>query len=156
MVHWKLILTPIKYIKVNKKNPRQISKKQVQHLEDLITTYGMIDKPILNVDLTLIGGHQRLKLLKKMKIKEIPCWIPDRLLSDKDVDRLCVGLNLNQGTWDYDILANEYEMLDLLEWGFTEEQLVGDCKIAEEKVSDGVDDEKPKKMKSCPHCGGEI
>ena len=90
-----------------------------------------------------------------MKAKTIQCWIPDVQLEQQDIDHLCIGLNLNQGEFDYDILSNEYEVIDLLEWGFTEEQLIGKTEIAEEIVAEN---KAPKKneCKLCPACGHEF
>jgi DNA modification methylase len=132
MINWKLQSIPLKSIVPTLKNPRKIDKNQLSHLENLISKFGLIDKPILNSDFTLIGGHQRLKILKKMKVKEVECWIPDQQLSQEDLNHLCIGLNLNQGKWDYDILANEWNMIDLIKWGFSEEQLVGLTKESEQ------------------------
>jgi DNA modification methylase len=125
MITWKLETIPIKELKDHPKNPRYITKEQNQHLTDLIAKFGLIEKPIINLDRTIIGGHQRIKILKKMKIKEVECWVPDQQLAEEDINHLCVGLNLNQGEFDYDILANQWDPMDLLKWGFTEEQLLG-------------------------------
>ncbi len=56
---------------------------------------------------------------------------------------MCIGLNLHQGAWDFDLLANEWDPIDLLNYGFTEEQLLGTSKenIAEELASDDEEDE---------------
>jgi DNA modification methylase len=143
MINWKLESIPIKELKDHPKNPRQINKEQLKHLENLIRKFGLIDKPIINLDKTIIGGHQRIKILKKMRTKTVECWVPDQQLTDENIDHLCIGLNLNQGQFDYDILANQWEPLDLLKWGFTEEQLLGSCKEAEEIASslDGEDED---------------
>jgi len=143
MINWQLKSVPIKQIKPLEKNPRQISKDQIGHLENLIKKFGLIDKPILNNDLTLIGGHQRIKILKKMKAKEVECWVADEQLSQEDIEHLCIGLNLNQGSWDYDILANQWEALDLLKYGFTEEQLLGMDKEVETVESDLSEEDDP-------------
>lgn len=156
MINWTLQTIPIKNLRVNPKNPRQISKEQAQHLESLIKKYGMIEKLIVDIDLMVIGGHQRLRILKKMKLKEVECWVPDRELDANELDHLCVGLNLNQGKWDYDILANEYEVIDLLKWGFSEDQLLGDCKEAEGKIAETEPESNSKKTKNCPNCGCEL
>ena len=156
MITWKIQTIPLKNLKDNPKNPREITKKQLKHLEDLIKDFGLIDKPIVNLDMTIIGGHQRIRILKKKKIKEVDCWIPDIQLEPAQIDRLCVGLNLNQGHWDWDCLANEFEPLDLLNWGFTEEQLIGSCKEAEDLLSDSPDENSNKKKKACPNCGHEL
>jgi DNA modification methylase len=64
-------------------------------------------------------------VLKKQKQKIVECWVPDRELSEEEVEELMIRHNQNTGSFDYEILANEYEMFDLLQWGFTEEQLIG-------------------------------
>lgn len=154
MIQWHLEVLAIKDLKPHPKNPRQISKDQYIHLENLIDKFGLIDKPIVNKDWTIIGGHQRIKILKKMKVKTIECWVPERFLDDSEIDHLCIGLNLNQGEFDFDILANEWEPLDLLKYGFTEKQLLDFSGVDEIESSDG--EEKNKKTKCCPQCGHEF
>ncbi len=152
MITWTMKLLPIKDLKDHSRNPRKITKEQQQHLQNLIEKYGLIDKPIVNLDMTIIGGNQRIKILKKMKVKQVDCWMPDRTLEQEDIDNLCVGLNLNQGSFDHDILANEWDPIDLLRYGFTEQQLVGSFKVSEDMLGK----EKDKKKKSCPNCGNEF
>ena len=152
MINWKLEKIPIKDLKEHPKNPRHISKEHLQHLENLIGKFGMIDKPIVNLDRMIIGGHQRIKILKKQKQKEIECWVPERQLTEEEIDHLCIGLNLNQGAWNYDKLANEWDPCDLLNWGFTEEQLLG----CFEKAEKNPEKQKEKKQKTCPQCGHEF
>lgn len=128
MIKWKLEELSIKDLKEHPKNPRQIKKDQFDRLSGLIDKFGLIDKPIINTDMTIIGGHQRIRVLKKKKVKVIECWVADRQLTDEEIDELCIGLNLHQGAWDFDILANMWDPIDLLNYGFTEDQLLGDCK----------------------------
>lgn len=154
MIEWHIEIIPIKQLKSHPKNPRRISKEQTHHLQGLIEKFGLIDKLIVNRDRTIIGGHQRLKILKKIKYKEVECWLPSSQLSQEEIDHLCIGLNLNQGEFDYDILANQWDELDLLKYGFTEEQLTGICKENEE-ISDEENSNK-KKKKCCPKCGHEF
>jgi len=47
--------------------------------------------------------------------------VPETKLSDRDVEELNIRLNRNTGEWDWDILANEWEVEDLQEWGFDDE-----------------------------------
>lgn len=124
-MHWHLEVLSIKELKDHPKNPRQISKDQVHHLTECIKKFGLVDKPIVNKDFTIIAGHQRIKILKKMKSRTVECWVPDEELSQEDVDEFLIKHNLNQGNFDYEILANQWEPLDLLKYGFTEEQLIG-------------------------------
>lgn len=158
MINWTLEDIPIKSLKEHPKNPRQINKEMAQHLKTNLDRFGLIDKPIVNRDYTIIGGHQRIRILKKKKVKTVQCWVPDVELSEKEVDELCIGLNLHQGAWDWDILANQWEPLDLLQYGFSEEKLLGTCKEAEE-ILDETEEEsssKAKKQKCCPNCGHEF
>ena len=107
------------------KNPRSLSEKEFKQLKTSLDKFGMIDKPIVNADSlhTIIGGHQRKHVLEASGVKEIECWIPDRELSDKEVEELNIRLNKNTGSWDFDVLANEFELDDLLEWGFDKHEL---------------------------------
>jgi len=107
------------------KNPRSLSEKEFKQLKTSLDKFGMIDKPIVNADSahTIIGGHQRKHVLEASGVKEIECWIPDRELSDKEVEELNIRLNKNTGSWDFDMLANEFELDDLLDWGFDKQEL---------------------------------
>lgn len=53
----------------------------------------------------------------------MPVYVHDEELTSSQVDELTVRLNRNTGEFDYEILANEYEIVDLLNWGFTEGEL---------------------------------
>ena len=107
------------------KNPRSLSDKEFKQLKTSLDKFGMIDKPIVNADSanTIIGGHQRKHVLEATGVTEIECWIPDRELTAKEVEELNIRLNKNTGAWDFDVLANEFELDDLLEWGFDKGEL---------------------------------
>lgn len=123
MIDWKLEKRKISDLKPNPKNPRRLSKHDAEHLEKSLERFGLIDKPIINPDGLIIGGHQRLSILGKKKGESIDCWVPDRTLSEKEVEELNIRLNRNTGEWDFDILANQWDLNDLLQYGFTEEEL---------------------------------
>ena len=100
-------------------NPRQISTKQFNDLKESITKFGMVDPLIVNKNsYTIVGGHQRYKICKQLGYKEIGCIILDL---DKEQEReLNIRLNKNTGEFDMDILANEFDIQELTEWGFKE------------------------------------
>lgn len=156
MINWTLKSIPIKDLKDHPKNPRQISKEQYRKLEGLIERFGLIDKPLVNVDNTIIGGHQRVKILKKKKVKEVECWVPEYELTEAEVDELLIGHNLNQGTWDYDILANNFDAIDLLNYGFTEDQLVGKFNDLIEEIEEKEQKAKKSQQSTCPNCGHQF
>lgn len=133
------------------KNPRWITQKARTDLKKSLEKFGLIDKPILNKDLHLIGGHQRLQVLLELGFDEVECYVATTQLSEKDHQELNIRLNQNGGKFDFDILANQFDGIDLLAWGFDEKELVGDFSIAEDEVEEEVK-EKTKK-KTCPNCG---
>ena len=102
-------------------NPRQISKKQYNDLKDSIVKFSMVDPIIINKDLTVIGGHQRLKVCKELKYKDIDCVVLD--LTKEEERELNIRLNKSGGEFDLDILANEFEIEELKDWGFKEIEL---------------------------------
>jgi|SRR6267142_4703152 len=153
MINWSIETKNIKDLKKYEKNPRKLTKEQFKQLKFSMDKYGLIDKPIINQDNTIIGGHQRIEVLKKIKSKSqmVDCWTPDVLLSEKEVEELCLRLNRNHGEFDYEILANNFEVPDLIDYGFTIEELqLGD-------IEDLASPEpKEKAAKLCPHCQQEL
>ena len=108
-------------------NPRQLMKDEYKQLKDSITRFGLVDPIIVNKNEErkniIVGGHQRVRIAKDMKIKEVPCVEVDLTL-DKERE-LNIRLNKNSGSWDYDALANMFDTDELTDWGFTEGELVG-------------------------------
>jgi len=139
VINWSIQTRKIKDLKPHSKNPRKLSEHDAKHLQQSLEKFGVIDKPIITQDGLIIGGHQRLKILKKMGHKEIECYVPDKELDQKDIDELNIRLNRAQGEWDWDILANQWDTRDLLEWGFKEEEFT--LNFEEEDV-DPVEEDK--------------
>ena len=106
----------IKDLKPATYNPRQISTKQYKDLKESIKKFSLVDPIIVNKDNTVIGGHQRLKICKELKHIEIDCVVLD--LSKEEERELNIRLNKNTGTFDMDILANEFDIDELVDWGF--------------------------------------
>ena len=120
------------------KNPRQLSEHDAKHLEKSITKFGLIDKPIITREGMIIGGHQRVAILKLMGEEDVECYAPNCDLSDKDIDELNIRLNRNSGSWDFDILANQWDEKDLLDFGFTEQEFsMGDIEDVVGAEEDG-------------------
>jgi len=122
-MEWHLQPWALSALKPNEDNPRSISEVEYAQLERNIQKFGLIDKPVVNADGAVIGGHQRLKLLEEHGHAAIDCWTPTDLLSKEDVDELCIRLNANHGDFDVDILANVYDIDNLIEWGIGEDLL---------------------------------
>ena len=103
-------------------NPRKLSKEQAESLEESLAKFGIVEPPAINTDNTIIGGHQRSKVLSLMEEygadSEIDVRIPSRTLTDREVEELNIRLNKNTGSFDFDALANNFEIVDLMDWGF--------------------------------------
>ena len=98
-------------------NPRQISTKDYNSLKQSIKKFSLVDPIIINKNgNVVVGGHQRLKICKELKYIEIDCVVLD--LSKEEERELNIRLNKNTGDFDMDILANEFDIDELTDWGF--------------------------------------
>lgn len=84
-------------------NPRKDLKpedEEYQRIKKSILNYGCIIPLVVNKDMTVIAGHQRIKILKELGYKEIECVIVDY---DKNREKGCnIVLNNENvaGEWD--------------------------------------------------------
>ena len=108
-------------------NPRQLTKEQYKHLKDSIQRFGLVDPIIVNKNKDrkniIVGGHQRVRVAKDMNIDQVPVLEID--LTYERERELNVRLNKNTGEWNWDELANSFDIAELTDWGFNESQLVG-------------------------------
>ena len=107
-------------------NPRQLTEKQHEGLKDSLEKFGFVDPIIVNINPkrknVVIGGHQRLNVAKELAMYEVPCV--ELNLSKTKERELNVRLNKNSGGWDWDKLANQFDLDDLLNWGFQEKEIL--------------------------------
>ena len=105
-------------------NPRYLTKEDEEQLSRSLVTFGMIERPIITYEGQIIGGHQRVEILKTMGIKELECWVIDTGHEDtftpQKIEELMLRLNKNTGDWDMDKLANNFDVNDLMFIGFNE------------------------------------
>ena len=107
-------VVPVDEVKLNDRNPRIIKddkfKKLVKSLQEFPE---MLDtrEVIVNQDMVVLGGNQRLRAAKEAGITEIPIKIVD--WDEERQKEFIVKDNLPYGEWDWDILANEWEIDDL-------------------------------------------
>src|SRR5438309_1999268 len=95
----------IKDIKPAEYNPREITKEALDGLKASILQFGIVENLVVNKDMTLISGHQRLKAAKEIGYKTVPCFVVD---VDKTAEKL-MNLSMNnpniQGSFNNDQLA---------------------------------------------------
>jgi len=123
-MNWTLKKIKVNELKEYSKNPRQLTKKGLEHLENSIKKFGVAEPLVINTDNTICGGHGRKKILQRLNISEVDCYVPEQQLTDKQFQELNIRLNKNvAGEFDFDILANEFETEDLIDWGFDEYEI---------------------------------
>lgn len=74
---------------------------------------------IIDNDNMILGGNMRLRALKELGYKDIPSgWVKraDELTEDEK-RRFVIADNVGFGEWDFDMLANEWDSMELQEWG---------------------------------------
>lgn len=117
-------------LKLLKNNPRKISKDQMDKLCESLKNDPdfFINRPCLVNEkddvLEVYAGNQRVRAAKKLKWKKVPCII-EKDLSEHIVKERIIKDNKTYGEFDYEILANEWDVDLLLDAGFTPEELVG-------------------------------
>ena len=151
---WNTEKRKISELKGYSKNPREISKGQFKQLLTSIEKFDYVELIAIDIDNTIIAGHMRVKALKKLnRGKEIiDVRVPSRKLSEEEFQEYLVRSNRNHGSFDADLLANAFEISDLLDWGFSMEEL----ELIEPKQVDSEENDKKKKLKTCPSCGHEF
>ena len=139
-------------IKSNPNNPRLIKDAKFEKLKKSISEFPkmMELRPmVINADNVILGGNMRFKALKDLGYKEVPEeWIKRAEdLTDEEARRFIIADNVGFGEHDFDILANEWDVQELEDWG-----LEGFPFEIEEEVKEQED----KQIETCEMCGKEI
>ena len=124
-------------------NPRKISAKQKEGIRKSIETFGLVQPLVVNVNPermnVVIGGNQRLAILKSLGYDVIPC-IEVNLDEEKEKE-LNLRLNKNQAEFDFDALKEFFDDTMLFDVGFSEKE-VGKILDEYEKKFDEMDNTK--------------
>lgn len=110
-------------------NPRKRLKpgdEEYERLKTSIEHFGYVDPIIINADGTVIGGHQRLYVLRDLGYSEVDVAVVN--ISKNDEKALNVALNKISGEWDMEKLAQLFVDLDVEGYalevtGFDEDEL---------------------------------
>ena len=162
------------------KNPRQIKDKQFANLRAWLLELGDLSGIVHDlVSDEVISGNQRMRAIDIAKceiaLTEGPhepdaqgtvahgyvIWQGAKYnyrqvrWTAEQCEKANIVANKAGGSWDFDILANEWEKDDLLEWGFELEELgiVPDFEPVDESTQPRLDQKSPI---TCPHCGMEF
>jgi ParB-like chromosome segregation protein Spo0J len=106
-------------ILINPNNPRLIKDDKFKKLCKSIQEFPeMLElRPIVvNKDMIVLGGNMRLKACQEIGLTEVPIIVAENLTEEQQREFL-IKDNVSGGEWDWDILANEWEVEQLEEWG---------------------------------------
>lgn len=103
---WKSI--PVRELKPAEYNPRKKLKagdKEYEKIKNSILEFGYVEPIIVNHDMTVIGGHQRLTVLKDLGYEEVQCVVVE-IQDETKVKALNIALNKITGAWNEQLLAD--------------------------------------------------
>jgi len=112
-------LLKISAVKTNTDNPRIIKDNKFKKLVASIKEFPEMLKlrPIVvNKDMIILGGNMRYKACIEAGLKEV--WVLKATdLTKEQENEFIVKDNVGFGEWDWDVLANEWDVKELEEWG---------------------------------------
>ena len=109
----------INKLKTNKHNPRIIKDQKFKKLVQSIKEFPkMLElRPIVvDEDMIILGGNMRHKASMEAGLKKVDIKIAKGLTKEQKQEFI-IKDNVGFGEWDWDILANEWNVLELMDWG---------------------------------------
>jgi hypothetical protein len=109
----------IRQVRPNPNNPRVIKDSKFQKLVKSITELPqMLElRPIVvNKDMIVLGGNMRLKACEAAGLTEVPVVFADNLTPEQEMEFI-IKDNSSFGEWDWDLLANVWDVDQLQDWG---------------------------------------
>jgi ParB-like chromosome segregation protein Spo0J len=103
---------------------------------------------VVDENLQILGGHQRIYALKDLGYQDV---VVKQVfgLKDKQKREFMIKDNTAAGAWDTDILANQFDISELKEWGVPDFGSLGGDDEKKEKPTGGD------RQMCCPACGYE-
>jgi hypothetical protein len=110
---------PLSAITLNPINPRLIREKKFEQLKQSILDFPemlSLREIVIDENGIVLGGNMRCKALKELKIKttNVVVW---KELSEENKKEFIIKDNANYGTWDWEILANQFDAESLNKFG---------------------------------------
>lgn len=156
-IDWEEKTVKVKDLRPYERNPRRITEDDFNRLKESLRNNGYHQRILVMKDLSVIGGHQRIRALQELGIKEVKVLVPDRELNEEQFKEIMIKDNLFFGQWDFDILSSDFEQEQLAGWGMPKEWLPDFAPAGEEEQ--GKLDEKEEiepQLIVCPKCKHEF
>jgi len=136
----------INEIKPNPNNPRIIKDHKFKQLVKSIQDFPqMLElRPIvIDENNMVLGGNMRLKACLEAGLTDVPV-IHANNLSEAQKKEFIVKDNVGYGEWEWDALANEWNIEDLDNWGLDIPAFANDIDQPKDNAIVGT---------TCPNCG---
>jgi DNA modification methylase len=112
-------IVDIKTVKPNPSNPRHIKDhkftqlvKSIRHFPEML----QLRPIVVDADNIVLGGNMRLKACIEAGLKEVPIIVASELTEEQQKEFI-IKDNVGFGEWDWEQLANEWEIEQLSDWG---------------------------------------
>jgi DNA modification methylase len=112
----------LKDIKPNPNNPRVLRDDKFQKLKQSITEFPKmlsLRPMVIDENNVVLGGNMRLRALQELGFTDVEeAWVKRSSdLTEQEKKRFIIADNVAFGEWDWDTLANDWEVVDLEAWG---------------------------------------
>jgi len=112
----------LKDIKPNPNNPRVLRDDKFQKLKQSITEFPKmlsLRPMVIDENNVVLGGNMRLRALQELGFTDVEeAWVKRSSdLTEDEKKRFIIADNVAFGEWDWDTLANDWEVVDLEAWG---------------------------------------
>lgn len=128
-------------IKLNDKNPRTINRRQLDRLVKSVQEFPEMTelRPIVvDENNTILGGNMRYRAMQKLGMSTAEV-VKVSGLTDDQKREFIIKDNVAFGDWDWDALANEWDMGQLDEWGLD----IPEFEVVDQEVTEVKEDEAP-------------
>lgn len=119
-LEWRTERRKVKDLIRYQKNPRKLSEAQLDGLKRSLKKFNLAELPAINTDGTLVAGNQRVLALSLIgrEDEEIEVRVPNRPLTEAEFRDYLLTSNRSGGSWDFEKLAAEFNIDELLTAGF--------------------------------------
>ena len=126
-IKWTTEKSKLSELVPDRNNPRTLSAHDHRQLKKSLKKFNLASVPVVDSSNNILAGHQRIAILTQEygRDYEIDVRVPSRELSEDEVTEYRLRDNRNHGDFDYDILANTFDVEYLESVGFKGSELVG-------------------------------
>ena len=131
----------LKDIKPNPNNPRVLRDDKFQKLKQSITEFPKmlsLRPMVIDENNVVLGGNMRLRALQELGFTDVDeAWVKRSSdLTEEEKKRFIIADNVAFGEWDWDTLANDWEVVDLEAWGLEIPQFENEAEELEASEDD--------------------